>query len=132
MQNREKLVQDYIKVQRDLATQKERLLQMQNDRDEKKKMLERTENYIKNLECIGNPVGYVLQKISDEKIIVKAASGPRYVVGCRPKINTADLKPGTRPHKARVRPLNPAQEADLKRQLGEWLEAKIIEPTSSE
>ena len=43
-----------------------------------------------------------------------------------------DLKPGTRPHKARVRPLNPAQEADLKRQLDEWLEAKIIEPTSSE
>lgn len=69
---------------------------MQNERDEKKKMVERTENYIKNLECIGNPVGYVLQKISEEKIIVKAASGPRYVVGCRPKINTDDLKPGTR------------------------------------
>jgi len=32
---------------------------MQNDRDEKRKMKERTENYIKNLEVIGNPVGYV-------------------------------------------------------------------------
>lgn len=58
--------------------------------------MERTDNYIKNLESIGNPVGYILQKISDEKIIVKAASGPRYVVGCRPKIDTALLKPGTR------------------------------------
>ena len=42
-----------------------------------------------------------------------------------------DLKPGTEPHKARVRPLNPMQEADLRRQLDEWLDAKIIEPTVS-
>ena len=69
---------------------------LQNERDEKKKQLERTENYLKNLECIGNPVGYVLQVISDEKIMVKAASGPRYVVGCRPKIDKAKLIPGAR------------------------------------
>ena len=33
---------------------------MQNERDEKKKAVDRTENYIKNLESIGNPVGYIL------------------------------------------------------------------------
>lgn len=38
----------------------------------------------------------VLQKITDEKILVKAASGPRYVVGVRPKIDIAKLKPGIR------------------------------------
>ena len=96
MSDRAKLIEDYIKVQKDLAQQKERLVQMQTERDEKKKAVERSENYIKNLESIGNPVGYILQKISDEKIIVKAASGPRYVVGARPKIDTALLKPGTR------------------------------------
>ena len=69
---------------------------MQNERDEKKLTVERTENYLKNLENIGNPVGYVIQKITDEKIMVKASSGPRYIVGCRPKIDTALLKPGTR------------------------------------
>ena len=42
-----------------------------------------------------------------------------------------DLKPGTEPHKARVRPLNPMQEKDLRRQLDTWLDAKIIEPTVS-
>lgn len=42
-----------------------------------------------------------------------------------------DVKPGTQPHKARVRPLNPLQEKDLRRQLDEWLDAKIIEPTVS-
>ena len=83
-------------MQKDLAAQKETLLKKQSERDETKKAVDRTENYIKNLESIGNPVGYILQKISDEKIIVKAASGPRYVVGCRPKIDTALLKPGTR------------------------------------
>lgn len=29
-------------------------------------------------------------------VIVKASSGPRYVVGCRNKINKDDLKPGAR------------------------------------
>ena len=96
MTDRAKLVQDYIKLQKDLAQQKEKLLQMQNERDEKKKTVERTENYLKNLECIGNYVGYVLQVIDDEKIMVKAASGPRYVVGCRPKIDRSLLKPNTR------------------------------------
>lgn len=38
----------------------------------------------------------MLQKITDEKILVKAASGPRYVVGVRPKIDIAELKPGRR------------------------------------
>jgi 26S proteasome regulatory subunit T4 len=63
---------------------------------EKKKMYERTENYLKNLEAIGQLVGEVLQRITDEKIMVKAASGPRYVVGVRPKIDKNRLKPGVR------------------------------------
>jgi 26S proteasome regulatory subunit T4 len=51
---------------------------------------------LKNIESIGQLVGEVLQKITDEKIMVKAASGPRYVVGCRPKIDRNKLKPGIR------------------------------------
>ena len=38
---------------------------------------------------------------------------------------------GTPPVRAKVRPLNPHQEADLKRQIDDWLEAKIIEPSMS-
>jgi len=48
------------------------------------------------LECIAQLVGEVLQKLTDEKIMVKAASGPRYVVGVRPKIDKSKLKPGVR------------------------------------
>ena len=38
---------------------------------------------------------------------------------------------GTPPVRAKVRSLNPKQEADLKRQLDAWTEAKVIEPSMS-
>ena len=41
-------------------------------------------------------IGEVLQKLTDDKIMVKVATGGRYVVGCRPKIDREKLKPGTR------------------------------------
>ena len=56
----------------------------------------KTEKYLKNLECIAQLVGEVIQMLTPEKIMVKAASGPRYVVGCRPKIDKSKLKPGVR------------------------------------
>ena len=42
-----------------------------------------------------------------------------------------DLKPGSQPVNQKVRPLNPKQEQSLRTQLDEWLEADIIEPSSS-
>ena len=44
---------------------------------------------------------------------------------------TIDIPPGTKPVRAKVRPLNPIQEQDLKRQLDEWKEAGVIEPSIS-
>jgi len=41
-------------------------------------------------------VGEVLRQLDEERFIVKASSGPRYVVGCRNKVNKKALKPGTR------------------------------------
>jgi len=79
-----------------LAENQEREETLKQSNMEKKKMYERTENYLKNLEAIGQLVGEVLQRITDEKIMVKAASGPRYVVGVRPKIDKNRLKPGVR------------------------------------
>ena len=34
--------------------------------------------------------------LDDDRFIVKASSGPRYVVGCRARLNKGKLKPGTR------------------------------------
>ena len=60
--------------------------------DEKRKTFDKTENYLKNIESIGQLVGEVIQKLTEDKIMVKAASGPRYIVGCRPKIDKSKLK----------------------------------------
>ena len=41
-------------------------------------------------------IGEVLRQLDEERYIVKASSGPRYVVGCRNKVDKDALKPTTR------------------------------------
>ena len=41
-------------------------------------------------------VGEVLKQLDDNRFIVKAANGPRWVVGCRRRVDPAKLKSGTR------------------------------------
>uniref|UniRef100_A0A7S3NMS8 AAA+ ATPase domain-containing protein n=1 Tax=Aureoumbra lagunensis TaxID=44058 RepID=A0A7S3NMS8_9STRA len=55
-----------------------------------------TENALQALQSVGQIIGDVLKNLDGEKFIVKASSGPRYVVGCRTKLDKAKLKPGTR------------------------------------
>jgi len=61
-----------------------------------KKDYEKTEDDLKALQSVGQIIGETLRQLDDEKFIVKASSGPRYVVGCRNKVNKAKLVPGTR------------------------------------
>ena len=81
------------------------------------KEFDHTEENIKALQSVGQIIGEVLKQLDDERcscplrfvaitilsvltyqpsVIVKASSGPRYVVGCRSKVNKAQLKQGTR------------------------------------
>ncbi|KAK4696649.1 26S proteasome regulatory subunit T4, partial [Lecanoromycetidae sp. Uapishka_2] len=55
-----------------------------------------TEDNIKALQSVGQIIGEVLKQLDEERFIVKASSGPRYVVGCRSKVDKAKLKQGTR------------------------------------
>ena len=57
---------------------------------------EKSEDDIKALQSIGQVIGEVLRRLDDEKFIVKAANGPRYLVGCRRLIDRDALKAGTR------------------------------------
>ena len=41
-------------------------------------------------------IGDVLKRMDDDRFIVKASSGPRYVVGCRSQLDKGKLKQGTR------------------------------------
>lgn len=60
------------------------------------KQYNKSEDDIKALQSIGQVIGEVLRRLDDERFIVKAANGPRYLVGCRRTINRDSLKEGTR------------------------------------
>ncbi|EMG48669.1 RPT4 26S proteasome subunit RPT4 [Candida maltosa Xu316] len=57
---------------------------------------DKTENDIKALQSVGQIIGEVLKQLDDERFIVKASSGPRYIVGCRNTIKKENLKNGVR------------------------------------
>lgn len=67
----------------------------QNIRD-LEKAYDRTENDIKALQSIGQLIGEVMKELSEEKYIVKASSGPRYIVGVRNSVERSKLKKGVR------------------------------------
>jgi 26S proteasome regulatory subunit T4 len=60
------------------------------------KLYDKTENDIKALQLVGQIIGEVLKQLDDERFIVKALLGPRYIVGCRNAIKKAELKNGVR------------------------------------
>ncbi|KAJ3065641.1 26S protease regulatory subunit 10B [Podochytrium sp. JEL0797] len=60
------------------------------------KDFDKTEDDIKALQSVGQMIGEVLKQLTEDKFIVKASSGPRYVVGCRNKVSKDKLKQGVR------------------------------------
>jgi len=55
-----------------------------------------TEEDIKAVQSVGQIIGEVMKQLDDERFIVKASSGPRYVVSYRPALPVHKLKPTTR------------------------------------
>ncbi|URD96439.1 26S protease regulatory subunit [Musa troglodytarum] len=54
------------------------------------------EDDLKSLQSVGQIIGEVLRPLDNERFIVKASSGPRYVVGCRSKVDIENLTAGVR------------------------------------
>ncbi|KAB0365511.1 hypothetical protein FD754_009667 [Muntiacus muntjak] len=82
---RDKVLQDYRKK---LLEHKEidgHLKELREQLKELTKQYEKSENDLKALQSVGQIVGEVLKQLTEEKFIVKATNGPRYV-----------LKPGAR------------------------------------
>mmetsp|Transcript_4625 Transcript_4625/g.15957 ORF Transcript_4625/g.15957 Transcript_4625/m.15957 type:complete len:397 (+) Transcript_4625:24-1214(+) len=61
-----------------------------------KKEYDKTEDDLKALQSVGQIIGEVLRQLDEERFIVKASSGPRYVVGCRSRLDKSKLPAGTR------------------------------------
>lgn len=60
------------------------------------KVYDKTEDDLKALQSVGQIIGEVLRHLDDERCIVKASTGPRYVVGYRSKLDKSKLTSGTR------------------------------------
>ncbi|XP_046351301.1 LOW QUALITY PROTEIN: 26S proteasome regulatory subunit 10B-like [Haliotis rubra] len=93
---REKALADYRKKLLEHKELEARLKEMRENLKELTKQYEKSENDLKALQSVGQIVGEVLKQLTEEKFIVKATNGPRYVVGCRRQLDKAKLKPGTR------------------------------------
>jgi len=51
---------------------------------------------MKNVQVMGQTIGEVLKQLDEDRFLIKNASGPRYVVGCRTGIDKEKLKSGDR------------------------------------
>ncbi|CCF48246.1 hypothetical protein NDA11_005366 [Ustilago hordei] len=60
------------------------------------KAYDKSEDDIKALQSVGQIIGEVLKQLDEERYIVKASSGPRYVVGIRASVPKHKLKQGVR------------------------------------
>uniref|UniRef100_A0A672FIJ7 AAA+ ATPase domain-containing protein n=1 Tax=Salarias fasciatus TaxID=181472 RepID=A0A672FIJ7_SALFA len=83
---REKALQDYRKKLLEHKEVDGRLKELREQLREQTKQYEKSENDLKALQSVGQIVGEVLKQLTEEKFIVKATNGPRYVVGCRRQV----------------------------------------------
>lgn len=93
---REQVLDDYRAKIREHREVDARLKLMREDVKGLGKRYQKTEDDLGALQSVGQIIGDVLKRLDSERFIVKASSGPRYVVGCRTRLNHAKLKPGTR------------------------------------
>ncbi len=96
MDNREEIMHSYIKKSKEhndleakLKAQRLSIQSLQKDYD-------KSEDHLKALQSVGQIIGEVLKKIDEEKYIVKASNGPRYVVGVKTRLDRAKLIIGAR------------------------------------
>lgn len=93
---RTKAVNNYKKKLLEHRELEAKVKNMRQGSTDLKRDYERTEDHLKSLQCVGQIIGEVLKQLDEERFIVKASSGPRYVVGCKNKVDKTKLKQGTR------------------------------------
>jgi len=61
-----------------------------------RKEIEQKEEAMNNMSTVGQYIAEVLKKVTEDKYIIKTAHGPRYLVGCRTKLDKNKLVTGAR------------------------------------
>jgi 26S proteasome regulatory subunit T4 len=93
---REQVLEQYRAKIREHREVEARLKKMRDDVKGLVTRYQKTEDDLSALQSVGQIIGDVLKRLDAERFIVKASSGPRYVVGCRTRLSHEKLKPGTR------------------------------------
>jgi 26S proteasome regulatory subunit T4 len=96
LSEREQVLEQYRAKIREHREVEARLKRMREDVKGLTGRYQKTEDDLAALQSVGQIIGDVLKRLDSERFIVKASSGPRYVVGCRSRLNHDRLKPGTR------------------------------------
>lgn len=90
------VLQEYSAKVHEYTEVENRLKELRNQEKQLKKQYDKSENDLKALQSVGQIVGEVLKQLTEDKFIVKATNGPRYVVGCRRTLEKSKLVQGTR------------------------------------
>jgi 26S proteasome regulatory subunit T4 len=93
---RDQVLEQYRNKIREHREVEARLKRMREDVKGLVQRYQKTEDDLAALQSVGQIIGDVLKQLDSERFIVKASSGPRYVVGCRTRLNKAKLTAGTR------------------------------------
>lgn len=73
-----------------------RLKKLRQDSKNLEMEYKRSEEDLKAIQSVGMLIGEVLKQLDDGRYICKVSSGPRYVLGCRSKLDKSKLKQGCR------------------------------------
>ncbi|EER12112.1 26S protease regulatory subunit S10B, putative [Perkinsus marinus ATCC 50983] len=93
---REQAINSYISKVKEHREREARCKELREQIKEVENDFETSEDHLKALQSVGQIVGEVLKQLDEERFIVKASSGPRYVVTCKQRLDAAKLTTGTR------------------------------------
>jgi len=93
---REQALEQYRTKIREHRETEAKLKRMRQDVKGLAARYQKTEDDLSALQSVGQIIGDVLKRLDKDRFIVKASSGPRYVVGCRTRLNRDKLIAGTR------------------------------------
>jgi len=93
---RRKVLQDYLKKVEEHKEKSARLRAVREEMKKSERDFNKTEDDLKALQSCGQIIGEVLRRLDEDRVIIKASSGPRYVVSCRRQVDQAELKPSVR------------------------------------
>ncbi|KAH3758084.1 26S Protease regulatory subunit 10B [Pelomyxa schiedti] len=87
---------EYARRVRDHTEQEGKVKEMRETLSVAKRDYDKTEEDLKALQSVGQIIGEVLRQLGEDKYIVKASNGPRYLVGCRVGLDRSNIQNGTR------------------------------------